>query len=513
MAGVTFLEALLAEGQSAKTLWLLGLAAVAVPLAKTLGHDKPRVRALTFFAVMHLVCLVVTAALVVMGSEHALSARVPGWAFGAVAFVGAVATLLFSVLLPRVRLVVPRILQDVLVALLSVIAAVSVASAAGANLSGLIATSAVFTAVLGFSLQDTIGNIAGGLALQVDNSIEVGDWIRLGTQATDLNGRVVDIGWRHTAIETRNWETVLVPNRQLMNTPVMVLGRRNGQPQLWRRWVWFNVDWRFQPSDVIDVVNSAIRGAKIQRVAAEPLPQCVLMELGESYGRYAVRYWLTDIAVDDPTDSEVRTRIFFALERAGMRLAMPAHAVFLTEESDRQAVKTAKQLARRRALLRAVGLFEALSDAEVDELGAALKYAPFTRGEVITKQGAEGHWLYLVEDGKASVRVSDGEVEKEVAAVGANEFFGEMSLLTGAPRSASVYAVTDVECFRLEKAAFQRVLEKRPELAQHLADVLNQRRASVLQAREGLDAEAAKLRAKSSDADLVDRIRAFFGLR
>lgn len=509
---MSFFEALLHEGKSAWTAWLLLVCVIAVPTARMVGHDKPRVRALSFFLSMHLLLLLVTAALVALGSDHAQTTRIPSWSFGAVSFVGALSTLLFSVLLPRVRLLVPRILQDVLVALLSVIAAVSVASAGGANLSGLIATSAVFTAVLGFSLQDTIGNIAGGLALQVDNSIEVGDWIRLGTQATDVNGRVVDIGWRHTAIETRNWETVLVPNRQLMNTPVMVLGRRQGQPQLWRRWVWFNVDWRNQPSDVIDVVNSAIRGAKIERVSPEPQPNCVLMELGESYGRYAVRYWLTDIAVDDPTDSEVRTRIYFALERAGMRLAMPAHAVFVTEESDRQAVKTAKQLERRKALLRGVGLFAALSDAEIEALATSLKYAPFTRGEVITKQGAEGHWLYMVEDGQASIRVSDGTLDKEVATVGPGDFFGEMSLLTGAPRSASVYALADVECFRLEKAAFQRVLEKRPELARHLADVLNERRAQVLQVREGLDAEAARARAKNSDADLVDRIRAFFGL-
>src|SRR5207253_5525123 len=139
---------------------------------------------------------------------------------------GASATLLFSVVLPRMRLHTPPIVQDVVVAIAMVGSTLAVLSRAGVNLSGLIATSAVFTAVLGFSLQDVIGNVAGGLALQVDHSLSVGDWVKVG----DVTGKVTEIRWRYTAIETRNWETVLVPNSVLMKSQVQVLGRRTGQP-------------------------------------------------------------------------------------------------------------------------------------------------------------------------------------------------------------------------------------------------------------------------------------------
>lgn len=507
-----FFETFWAEAIDARTPWVVLGVALSLPLVRHLGVERPRQRALLVFAFLHIVSLLVSAGFNAADSQFDDFFRVPCWVFGAVAFVGSAATLLFSVILPRLRLEVPQIVQDVSVALLSIIAAVTVAGRAGVNLSGLIATSAVLTAVLGFSLQDTIANIAGGLGLQTDNSIEVGDWIRVGTHANDINGRVVRIRWRYTAIETRNWETVLVPNRLLMNSTVMVLGRRTESPQQWRRWVYFHVDFRFPPGDVIEVVQAAVRGAKVPRVAQEPPPNCVMMDMSESFGRYAVRYWLTDIAADDPTDSELRQVIFFALERAGMKPAIPAHAIFMTQETeDRQAIKTQKQLARRRKVLDVVPLFAPLSEDEKQELARGLKYAPFAHGEVVTRQGDEGHWLYLLEDGVASVRLSDGLAEREVAKMSGGSFFGEMSLLTGEPRSATVIAETDVECFRLDKATFQRVIEKRPELMKEVAARLAERRENLRATREGMSADARKQK-EPSDVDLLDRMMRFFGL-
>lgn len=254
-------------------------------LAKWVAIDKPRFKAMFFFIAAHLMGLVATAGFASVGSEVGDLLRTPTWILGAAGLVGASATLLFAVILPRMRLHTPPIVQDVVVAIAMVGSTLGVLSRAGVNLSGLIATSAVFTAMLGFSLQDVIGNIAGGLALQVDNSIETGDWIKVG----DVTGRVVEIRWRHTSVETRNWETVLIPNTVMTKSNVTILGRRRGQPTQLRRFIHFNVDWRFQPGDVVSVVQNAVRGAQLDNVAREPQPNVVLLEMGESYGKYAVR--------------------------------------------------------------------------------------------------------------------------------------------------------------------------------------------------------------------------------
>lgn len=504
-----FFEALWDEATRSFTPWVLLLAAVAFVLARWVALDKPRFKVMFFFIAAHVIGLVATTSFDAAGSDLGELLRTPTWILGAAGLVGASATLLFSVVLPRMRLHAPLIVQDVVVAIAMVGATLGVLSRAGVNLSGLIATSAVFTAMLGFSLQDVIGNIAGGLALQVDSSIGEGDWIKVG----DVTGKVVEIRWRHTAVETRNWETVLIPNTVMTKSNVIILGRRRGQPVLLRRWVYFNVDWRFQPGDVINVVQSAVRGAQLERIAREPQPNVVLMDMTDTFGKYAVRYWLTEIAVDDPTDSSVRACVYFALQRADMTLAMPAHALFVTEETvDRKAIKTEKQLQRRRQLLSTIDLFNGLSDAERTELARTMKYAPFAKGEVMTRQGADAHWLYLMEDGQASVRVTDGIHDREVAQLKGPCFFGEMSLLTGEPRSATVIADGEVECFRLDKAAVQQVIDARPQLAEQLAMLLAERKVALQAAKEGLSADAARERAKKEAGALLSRIRSFFAL-
>jgi CRP-like cAMP-binding protein len=237
------------------------------------------------------------------------------------------------------------------------------------------------------------------------------------------------------------------------------------------------------------------------------------MDLHESYARYAVRYWLTDLAVDDPTDSVVRTRVFFALRRVGIPLSMPAHAIFVTEDSEeRKLEKSRKDLDRRQRALAQVELFAMLDADILRRLAERLRYAPFSRGEAMTRQGSEGHWLYMIVEGEAAVRVAKDGVEREVARLGAGSFFGEMSLLTGARRAATVLAVSDVECYRLDKAAFQEVLHARPQIAEGVAAILAQRQVGLVAAREHLDAATHAQRVADDKGAILDKIRDFFGL-
>ena len=367
----------------------------------------------------------------------------------------------------------------------------------------------MLTAVIGLALRDTLGNVIGGLSLQTDRSIQLGDWIKVG----DVEGRVVDIRWRYTAVETRNGETLIVPNGVLTTEKVMVLGRRQGAPREWRRWVHFNVDLRQSPSEVVRVVTEAIVDAHIPGVAAEPAPDCLFRDVQQSFARYAVRYWLTDLERDLATDSVVLTRAYFALQRAGIALAVPEHAVLLTEQSDERAAGLRRtDLARRRLALDRVEVLRPLGDEDRDTLAGRLHFAPFARGEMLTRQGEPGDWLYLITAGEVSVRVAvDGGLEQEVAQLGPGDFVGEMSLMTGERRSATVVASTGVECYRLDKEAFQDVLRQRPAIAEPVAEVLARRRVELTAVRENLDHEVMTRRVAAAQVDLLRRIRDFFG--
>jgi CRP-like cAMP-binding protein/small-conductance mechanosensitive channel len=426
---------------------------------------------------------------------------------------GAIA--LFDLLFHLARWDYPDIVHELSIGAAYLVAAVWLMHRSGVNLSSIVATSAVVTAVIGLSLQATLGNVVGGLALQLDDSIHEGDWVELESK---VQGRVRQIRWRHSVIETRDWDTLIVPNSQLLAQTIKVLGKRNGEKAPHRMWVYFSVDYRFAPGHVISVVNEALQAAPMTNVAAEPKAHCILFDLGkenrDSYGYYAVRYWLTDLASDDPTNSLVRERVYAALRRAQMPLALPATTVFLTQDDPEHAErKRTREHAFRLAALHNVELFAHLSNEEKDKLAEAVHLAPFSAGEVVTRQGSTAHWLYILTQGRAEVRLTGaaGE-EKKVAELKAPSFFGEMALMTGAPREATVIALTDVECLRVDKDDFREVLARRPEMAKEMSIVLAQRRVELVAVRDNLDAEAKKRKMVTEGSRILESIRDFFGL-
>ena len=415
----------------------------------------------------------------------------------------------FGVALRPLRVRPALIMRDLLVALAYIVVAITLLSRSGVDLAGLVATSAVITAVIGFSLQDTLGNIMGGMALQMERTITVGDWVRIDQQ----EGRVKEIRWRQTSIETRNWDTIVIPNSVLMKGQVTLLGRREGAPRQHRQWVYFNVDFRYSPTEVIEIVETALRAEPIPNVASDPLPHCLTTDFKDSYATYAARYWLTDLALTDPTDSLVRSRIYSALRRAEIPLSIPAHSIFVTEDDEkRRERKKGEEIERRVGALSKIELFEELTDEERRQLAMSLRAAPFVRGEAMTKQGAQAHWLYLIVEGEAEVDIAiDGKSEK-VATLHGGDFFGEMSLMTGEPRSATVIAKTDVKCYRLDKQAFKDILHRRPELAEDISCTLARRRVELEAVREGLNEEVMRLRMQKAQNEFLNRIREFFRL-
>jgi len=328
-----------------------------------------------------------------------------------------------------------------------------------------------------------------------------------------LSGQVRDIRWRSTLIETRNWETVVIPNSQIMKGRVAILGKREGRPLQWRRSLRFMVDPRVPPARVIATINEEMRDVPIANVARAPLPNTVLH--GFAYGNleYDLRYWLTDLLEDEMTDSMVRVHLFASLQRAGIRIAeeqRTVHAV-TRDEAHADAVKK-REIGRRLEMLRGVDLFSVLSEDEMNEIAERLQYAPFARGDVITKQGNVAHWLYLIMFGEAEVRYEpEHSAPQLVSTLRAGQFFGEMALLTGESRSATVVAKTDVECYRLDGKSFQGLLLERPEIAEGISRVISSRKPDLEKVREAYATQPGP--AQSEQTDLLARIRRFFGLR
>src|SRR5438105_1872522 len=168
----------------------------------------------------------------VMGIPGAASIVYPLFRIlSAIALIRLLGFALFRLFLPLMRREPPRIIEGLAIVAVYVVYGFAQLRGAGVDLSSILTTSAILTAVIAFAMQDTLGNVIGGLAIQIDNSLQVGDWVRVD----DVSGQVRDIRWRSTLIETRNWETVVVPNSMMMKGRVAILGKREGVPLQWRR--------------------------------------------------------------------------------------------------------------------------------------------------------------------------------------------------------------------------------------------------------------------------------------
>ncbi len=416
---------------------------------------------------------------------------------------------LFRLLFPRLRITPPRITEDIVVVIGYVAWAFVRLRYAGVEFTGLVTASAVVTAIIAFSMQDTLGNILGGIALQLDDSLQLGDWIKVD----DLSGKVIEVRWRSTAIRTRNGEIVFLPNSVLMKNRFMVLGRREDGPPQWRRWIRFEAPNDVPPARVISAVQGELVGTRIPNVSLDPQPDCVLMGFDGGLCQYAVRYWLTDLLRDDPTDSLVRAHVYAALRRAGIPLAMPQYRLrTVNENAEFEEARSRREMDRRMGALQRAELFRSLTAEERETLAARLTYAPYAAGDVITRKGATAHWLYLVTSGDARVTIDlpDGS-EREVNRLRAGDFFGEMALMTGAPRRATVTATTDVECYRLDKQSFADLILARPGIAEEISHLLAERQAALETLEKGVQASPQQVARQRGE--LLGRIRHFFGLR
>lgn len=415
-------------------------------------------------------------------------------------------SLVFQWILPALRLDLPRIVEDLFVTALALAWLLYWLHGAGLDLRSLLATSAVITAVLAFSMQDTLGNILGGVVLQLDSSLRVGDWVKID----DVSGQVVDVRWRHTAIETRNRETVVIPNGWLVKNRFTVIGSRREPRTRWRRWVWFNIDIDANPSRVLQVLEDAVRESDAPNVLLDPPPSAVLMDVSQGYARYALRYWMGDPRPDDPTDSDVRRHVLAAMKRHDLRLAvLQEERLVIKENERRQKALQDDEIARRLAILADVDLFSSFSPEELRALAEKLVVAPFVKGSTITRQGRVAHWLYMIVSGAADVWIEANGKRTHIATLLAGSVVGEMGMMTGEPRRATVTAHTDVECLRLGKSAFESVLRARPDIASEISAVIASRQGQLDNARRTADANAAG----EQETDAIGaRIRAFFGL-
>jgi small-conductance mechanosensitive channel/CRP-like cAMP-binding protein len=403
----------------------------------------------------------------------------------------------------RVARAMPKIFIDILRCVMLALALLMVLWDAGIDAGELVTGSALVTAVLGFALKDTLGNVFAGLAIHAEHPFEVGDWIQYDANQAHI-GRVVEVNWRATKVITLDEAYVIVPNGQLAQASI----RNFTKPDSWsRRSIYLVTPYDVSPQRVQRIILEAIRGSF--GVLEHPAPSVVTSNFTDRGVEHWVRLFTNDFDKRDRVDGMARDRIWFALARSGIEIPTATQAIRLTQLPAPPLPEPAEaRLARRVESLKRVGIFAGLSPGQLDRLGMEGREWRFAGGEPVIRQGDPGESLFVVLEGGVEVSAREGDgVPVVITTLGPGGFFGEMSLMTGAARSATITAKVESCLLEIDKATMRRVLEEQPSLVDTLGSALTARAGerSTALARDGR-------RDDPPQPDLFQRIRDYFAM-
>jgi small-conductance mechanosensitive channel len=365
------------------------------------------------------------------------------------------------------------------------------------NLGALFTTSAIFGVIIGLALQDTLGNFFAGISLHADRPFQVGDVIVVGDKKN--TGVVEGITWRAIKIRTFQNHIVLVSNSNAAKEAIEVCPRENLNARL----VFFSTLYTDSPAKTIHVAREAVRDA--DNVSPKITPIVRIRDLGESAIDWEIKYWLEDYAKYNDTDALVRQRVWYALRRSGLTFAFPTRTLHLERKVTTRPVTLEEQIADR---LSAVDVFAPLSVDELRQLATSTVGHVFAPGETLIRAGDEGSSMFVVHNGRVQVQVADNGTPRTVAVLSEGNFFGEMGLFTGEPRTASVVAVEETEVLEIGHDAMKQILETNPDLAESISWTIAERKASL-----AADSQQSRQVSIAESAGLLTSIRRFFGLR
>ncbi|NNE67060.1 MAG: mechanosensitive ion channel [Pyrinomonadaceae bacterium] len=365
------------------------------------------------------------------------------------------------------------------------------------ELAPLFTGSAIIGIVVGLALQDTLGNLFAGIAIQADQSFQVGDVVQVGEQGM---GTIESVSWRGVKIRTFQNKMLVISNSVIGKETLEIAPKENLNARIVR----FNTIYTTSPARVIQIVREAVR--QIDNVSPKRRPKVRIWNLGDNGIDWEIKYWTTNYRRHNDTDALIRQRVWYAFQREGIDFAYPTRTIYTAKQSEEEAVfvDTADEICER---INSVSVFAPLSSEETKRISSACFVRVFAPEEPIIEAGQTDSSMFIVHKGRVSVQVKENGVSKAITTLKPGDFFGEMSLLTGQPRTADVIADAETTVIEISSIILKPLFESNPELARVIGEIITER-------REMLDAQRTQEQemTESDTSGPVFKIKKFFGI-
>jgi small-conductance mechanosensitive channel/CRP-like cAMP-binding protein len=361
------------------------------------------------------------------------------------------------------------------------------------ELSGFLATSAVVSVILGLALQDTLQNFFAGISFHIEQPFHIGDAIKVD----NLVGRVESVTWRTTALRTNDNSIVIFPNSHVAKAHVEIFPYGN----LNRRVLRFPAPYSVPPEKVIPLVRDAVQ--VMPNIASERTPVVRIGEFADSSINYELLYWVKDYMWTPDMDAKIRERIWYVYRRNDIEIPFPHRQMILPQQGATAEV----QRENYEEVIRRVELFDPLTDEEREEMVRGIGRYLYAPGEVIIRRGDGGDSMFVIHHGKAEVKLASSNGDHQtVAILSDGDFFGEMALFTGEPRTADVTALEEVELLEIRKVCIEQLLVQNERLAEAFSNKIAERQARLAEHI----GRTSEMEEQMMPRTILRRIRKFF---
>lgn len=399
---------------------------------------------------------------------------------------------------------IPHFLREVVGGLIFLVALLFILSSgyhAEAQLTGLLAGSGIVAIIIGFAGQNFFAGVIAGISIQINRPYKVGDWLQVGERFAE----VMEINWRSTRLRTNDAIYLDIPNNEMVSHAIVNL---HYPTEVHAMRIRVGVEYKNAPNRVKDALFRAASTA--DGVLAEPKVKIFLVDFAEFAVIYEIKFYMGNHARINEINDAVRTNVWYELKRQRITIPFPIRTLHV----ERRAARTVQEdQEEARTILRDEPLFECLSDAQIENLVKEARLNHFGRGERVIQEGAEGDSMFLLLRGAAQVSVSKNGSSIPVATLNAGDCFGEMSLLTGERRTATVRAESDCYVMEISKPVMAEVIRDSPDCLERLSELLAKRKLE----NEGVIKEAAsqgqnEKKEREYQASFLKRLQSFFEL-
>ncbi len=398
----------------------------------------------------------------------------------------------------------PALLRDMLtVALVLLGLSIGLSIFEGFSITGLVTASGATAVILGIALQAVIQDMFSGLAINLDGAYAIGDYLTIYSDQMPepVYGCVVSISWRSTFIALDDGRRLMIPNHMATANPVMNHSRPR-EPK--RLSVEISLDNRVPADRVIDMLlGEAFKTSRHTGLSRFPEPSVILSKLSADAAIYEVRFFAHPDQIEPSAARALMLRAMLDIAQLN-DLPMPVMQVEMGEKPDLAVVLDEEEIAA--GIARADLFSKVLNEGHIRTLMEHSTVHEWPTGTELMKQDDPPSSAFLILEGAASVtlRGPDGGASQEAAILATGNIVGEMSLMTGSPRSATVTALTRMRVLEIPKDAIEAILEKSPELAERFSRVLVERQ------RQNQDLVQRAQRRAAAETDLLARMRTFF---